>query len=198
MGLALAHPGERGYFCSMSQPFAFLDRDGTIIRDAHYLSDPDGVELLPRAAEGLAMLREAGYGLAVVSNQSGVGRGYFTVDDVHRVNARMQELLARDGVRFDALYYCPHTPGDACDCRKPLPGMLRRAEAELHADLARSVVIGDKTCDVELGRAVGAVTILVRTGRGLECERDSLCRPDHVADDLAAAAIFAKGLARRG
>jgi len=168
--------------------FVLLDRDGTIIVERNYLSDPDGVELLPGTASGLRKLAALGLGLVVVSNQSGVGRGYFGAPEVEAVNQRMRDLLRAEGVELDAIYYCPHAPADACPCRKPKPGLIERAARE-HGFVPREAfVIGDQPCDVELARGVGATAVLVRTGYGAGVERKEGCAPDLVADDLEAAA----------
>ncbi len=164
--------------------FVLLDRDGTIIVERHYLADPAGVELLPGAAAGLRRLRELGFGLVVVSNQSGVARGYLTLETLERIHARLVELLAAEGVTLDGMYFCPHGPDTGCDCRKPLPGLILRAAADLGFDPRLAVVVGDKPCDVDLGRAVGARSVLVRTGYGREHEGAPGCQPDLVADDL--------------
>lgn len=149
-------------------PGVLLDRDGTLIRECHYLSDPAQVELLPGASQGLRRLSQRGFPLALLTNQSGVARGYFDEEAVARVHARLQELLGQQGVTLDFLVHCPHHPahGPACRCRKPAPGMAEAARDALGLDLSASWVIGDKLCDVELARAVGATPILVRTGHG--------------------------------
>ena len=146
--------------------FALLDRDGTINVERGYLGDPDGVELLPGVAEGLRRLGELGLGLAIVSNQSGVGRGHYTLAQAEAVNARLSELLVRHGVVLDGIYICPHTPDDGCGCRKPAPGMAHRAARELGFDTTSAFMIGDKAIDVRMGRRIGATTFLVRTGYG--------------------------------
>ena len=169
--------------------FALLDRDGTIIVDKEYLSNPDGVELLPGAAAGLALLRQAGFGLAVVTNQSGIGRGYYSEQDMHAVNERMSALLAAEGVVLDGIYYCPHTPQDNCPCRKPRPGMVLRAAAELGFIPDQAVVIGDKAADLGLAHAVGALGALVRTGYGAVQESMLHTPPDIIADNLFDAAV---------
>lgn len=137
------------------RPAAFLDRDGTIIEDRGYLGDPAGVTLLPGAVDALRALRDAGYLLIVITNQSGIARGIFSAGDLARVNARMRELLAAEGVTLDGLYFCPHGPDDACACRKPLPGMLHAAAEEHGIDLAASVSIGDQPRDAQAGAAAG-------------------------------------------
>lgn len=171
-----------------SRPFVLLDRDGTLNVEKNYLSDPDELALFPGTTCALKKLRALGYGLVVVTNQSGVGRGYFTAQTLERVHDRLRELLAADGASVDAIYICPHRPDEECDCRKPLPGMAEQAIAEFGFDPKRSIVIGDKSADIDLGRAIGATTILVRTGWGADHERDRTCEPDVIVDDLAQAA----------
>jgi D-glycero-D-manno-heptose 1,7-bisphosphate phosphatase len=168
--------------------FALLDRDGTINVERGILGDPDGIELLPGAAEGLRCLGGLGLGLVVVSNQSGVGRGHYTVAQADAVNARLSDLLARDGIVLDGIYICPHTPDDGCDCRKPAPGMAHRAARELGFDTTRVFMIGDKAIDVGMGRRIGATTFLVRTGYGKAEEEAAGEDADYVVDDLAQAA----------
>ncbi|MEK7793013.1 MAG: HAD family hydrolase [Candidatus Hydrogenedentota bacterium] len=133
----------------------FFDRDGTLIVDKGYLADPDGVELLPGAAEAVEFFVKARYVPIIVTNQSGIGRGYYAAAKVEAVNARTIELFAARGVSISHVYYCPHAPDDGCECRKPAPGMLLRAAAELGLDIERSIMIGDKPSDIEAGRAAG-------------------------------------------
>lgn len=137
---------------------AFLDRDGTIIVDGGYLADPAGVQLLPGAVDALRLLRDRGFSLVVISNQSGLARGLIRPDQHDAVNRRFVEVLAEQAIALDAVYYCPHGPSDGCECRKPLPGMLFRAAREHEIDLARSFMIGDKASDVDAGRAAGCIT----------------------------------------
>jgi len=173
------------------KPFAFIDRDGTVIVEKEYLGDPEGVELLPGAVAGLRRLRELGYGLAMVTNQAGVGRGFYTEADVRAVNQRLAEQLAEHGVAFDGIYYCPHHPAAGCTCRKPAPGMIRQAQAEFAVDLARSIVIGDRKSDIELGKGLGLRAILVLTGYGAAETGDT--GADAVVADLRAAAAWLAG-----
>jgi len=149
------------------RPGVLLDRDGTIIIEKHYLSDPDQAVLETGAAEGLRRLAALGLELAVVSNQAGVGRGLFPIEAAHAVNARVTEMLASERVSIVGWYMCPHAPDAGCRCRKPLPGMAIDAAAAHGFDLAQSFVIGDKRIDVELGHAVGAVGVLLTTGHGM-------------------------------
>lgn len=147
-------------------PAVFLDRDGTIIHDAHYLADPARVRLLPGAARAIARLNAAGIPVVVVTNQSGIGRGYFTEVDFRAVQARMEELLAAEGARVDAVYHCPHAP-DAeppCDCRKPGVGLFLRAAEEHGLDPARSWYVGDRMRDLAPAERLGGQGILVRAG----------------------------------
>ena len=165
----------------------FLDRDGTVIVDKHYLCEPEGVELLPGAAEGLRHMRSLGLALVLVSNQSGVGRGYFGLDAVERVHKRLVEMLEAQGVRLDGIYFCPHGPEESCSCRKPAPGLIERAARELGLCASASFVVGDKPCDVDLGLRVGATTLLVR-GRQ-QGNEDLGCAPHFVVADLDEAAL---------
>ncbi len=147
-------------------PTVFLDRDGTINCEVHYLSDPDQLELLPGVAEGLRRLCEAGCTLVVVSNQSPIGRGIFTEDRLREINARLAEMLAAEGVTISGWYWCPHTPEEGCDCRKPAPGMFLRARDELGVILEKSWIVGDRLGDLKAGKQVGARAVLVATGYG--------------------------------
>lgn len=165
--------------------FVLIDRDGTLNVERHYLSDPDQLELIPGAGAAVAALNRAGFGVAVITNQSGVARGYFDLARLDAIHVRLRALLAAEGASLDGLYICPHGPDDDCSCRKPLPGMVDQAVAEHGFDPARSFVIGDKEVDVELGHAVGAVAILVRTGHGAKYVAATTA--DYVADDLAQA-----------
>lgn len=169
--------------------FALLDRDGTILAEKHYLKSIDQMELLPGAAEGLRLLAARGFGLIVITNQSGIGRGLVTVEEVEAVHAELRRRLAEEGVKIAAIYYCPHSPAEACDCRKPLTKLAEQARTEFGFDFAESVVIGDKASDIEFGRSLGAQTILVRTGYGREHE--PVTQADAVADTLGDAARMA-------
>jgi D-glycero-D-manno-heptose 1,7-bisphosphate phosphatase len=171
------------------KPFVVLDRDGTIIVERHYLSDPSQVELIPGAAEGLAQLAIMGLGLVVVTNQSGIGRGYFDEARLHQIHHRMCELLATHGVWLSGIYSCPHTPEDHCTCRKPRPGLVERAARELDFDPTEAFVIGDKPCDIELGQRIGAATLLVRSGYGAQVEAAGTAEPDCIVNNIRDASI---------
>jgi D,D-heptose 1,7-bisphosphate phosphatase len=165
--------------------FVVLDRDGTIIEERNYLSEPADVKLLPGAGAALRELRRLGFGLLIITNQSAIGRGHFDEARLDQIHERLRELLSADDVEWDGLYYCPHTPEADCSCRKPRPGLLSQAAEKLCFDLTESIVIGDKESDVEMGRRVGATTFLVRTGYGAEFENRTAA--DHVVDDLTGA-----------
>jgi D-glycero-D-manno-heptose 1,7-bisphosphate phosphatase len=179
----------------------FLDRDGTIIVEKDFLGDPDGVELLPRAAEAIRLLNQRGYLVLVVTNQSGVARGYYDEQAVQAVNNRLRELLGREGAALDGIYFCPHYLGGTlphyridCECRKPRIGLARRAMEEFAVDLRHSVMIGDRAADIEFGRNLGIKSILVTTGYGFaekeRIEDEHLPPPNLIAEDLLAAVVW--------
>ncbi|HEY4817178.1 MAG TPA: HAD family hydrolase [Candidatus Acidoferrum sp.] len=174
------------------RPAVFLDRDGTIAEEVGYLNHVSRFRMFPFAAQAIRQLNRAKLPVVVVTNQSGVGRGYFPESLVGAVHELMTTQLAKQEAHIDALYYCPHKGDDACLCRKPKPGMLERAAREHCLDLPRSFVVGDRYGDVELAHRVGARAILVRTGYGEgEIQWHSAkwpAPPDFIADDLAAAA----------
>ncbi|MBR9825214.1 MAG: HAD family hydrolase [Alphaproteobacteria bacterium] len=146
----------------MADPFlVLLDRDGTINIDKHYLADPDGLELLPGAIDGLQRLSAAGAVLCIVTNQSGIGRGYFDRETADAVNARLVDMLARHGIEFAHIALCPHAPDEDCDCRKPKPGMAHECAQHTGLPLDKAFVIGDKMSDVGLADAVNASGILI-------------------------------------
>ena len=150
----------------------------------NYLSDPDEVELIPGAVQGLRKMQAANLGIVVVTNQSGIGRGFFDEEGLELIHQKLLQILDRDGVRLDGIFFCPHLPTDGCNCRKPETGLLDRAAETLNFDARTSFVVGDKASDIEMGQRAGATTLLVRTGYGAEVERANTCTPDHVAGDL--------------
>lgn len=168
--------------------YVVLDRDGTIIEERHYLSDPNGVSLLPGAGDGLRRLSEAGLGIIMITNQSGIGRGYLDEQRLHLIHHRLGELLADEGVRLDGVYFCPHTPDNGCRCRKPMQGLMERAAQRFGFDPRAAFVVGDKGCDIEFGRRAGATTLLVRTGYGSQVAAEIATAPDYVVNDLSQAA----------
>jgi D-glycero-D-manno-heptose 1,7-bisphosphate phosphatase len=177
----------------------FIDRDGTINVEKEYLFRAEEFEFIPGAAKAIRLLNEAGFLVVVVTNQSGVARGYYAEEDVHLLHRHIAVQLEKEGARVDAWQYCPHHPSGRgsyalpCRCRKPQPGMLREAAARFDIDLGASIMIGDKLVDIEAGRAAGCRTILVRTGYGREEEQGQLAGSE-VFDDLLAAAEHVTGL----
>jgi D-glycero-D-manno-heptose 1,7-bisphosphate phosphatase len=141
---------------------ALIDRDGTIIVDKVYLSDPDGIEFAPGAIEGLKLLRDAGFALVLITNQSGIARGYFDAATLERIHGRLRSMLAAEGL--EALYFCPHGPDDGCDCRKPKPGMINKAMRDLGFRPDEAVVIGDSDADMGAAAAAGVASVRVSAG----------------------------------
>jgi D-glycero-D-manno-heptose 1,7-bisphosphate phosphatase len=171
----------------------FIDRDGTINVEKEYLYRTDDFAFIPGAPQAIRLLNEAGFLVVVVSNQSGVARGYYTEEDVQLLHRHIASQLEQSGARVDAWLYCPHHPAGRgsyalpCRCRKPLPGMLLEAAGRFDIDLASSIMIGDKLVDVEAGVAAGCRSILVRSGYG--SEEEQRCRSTiEVFDDLLSAA----------
>ncbi len=185
----------------MLRPAVFLDRDGTLIVERDYLSDPDGVELVPNAVEALRRLRQAGFAIVVVTNQSGIARGLYREADYQSVAARLGQILAQSGVPLDGMYHCPHLLDvtGPCSCRKPATGMYLQASAELGLDPSRSWFVGDKVTDVLPAGELQGRGILVLTGYGNE-SLGSLPPGTVVAADLQDAAwhITTAGLGRNG
>jgi len=164
----------------------FLDRDGTLNHDDGYLADPEGVVLLPGAAEAVALLNRHGVKAVVVTNQSGVARGLFSVETMHATNARLAALLADAGAKIDAWYVCPHHPEDACGCRKPGTELATRAAHDLGVNPARCAMIGDRRTDIEFARRLGGRAVLVLTGEGQNTAAawDDRTPPDYIANTV--------------
>jgi D-glycero-D-manno-heptose 1,7-bisphosphate phosphatase len=198
------------------QTAVFLDRDGTINEEVGYLDGPEKLKLIPGAAEAIRLINASGMKAVVVTNQSGVARGLFDEVVVGAVHARLQELLLMEGGTLDGIYFCPHHPTNgrgryllSCDCRKPAPGLLLKAAAELNLDPACSYMVGDTLKDIEAGERAGARGVLVRTGYGAESAaalkiseepgrkipggtarpggQAIIVRPVHIAQDILAA-----------
>lgn len=176
----------------------FLDRDGTINEEVGYLRDLTMLRLVPGAAGAIRRLNDADYQVIVVTNQSGVARGYFPESQVHEAHDLLARLLQQEGAQLDAIYFCPHHPSAGnsrytgpCDCRKPGTGLLDRAARERSIDLSRSFMVGDKWSDVELGQRAGCRSVLVRTGFAHDdpgnVRPPQVQDPDFVAHDLAEA-----------
>jgi len=167
----------------------FLDRDGTIIVEKEFLSDPNGIELIPGADNAIKKLNNADFAVVILSNQSGVARGYFGEDTVKSINNRIIEIFANEGARIDAIYYCPHYPDGIvpeysirCGCRKPEMGLVKRAIEELGIEPA--FMVGDRKDDVLLGNNLGVPAILVLTGYGTNCVDEVSDIATHIAHDI--------------
>ena len=181
------------------KPAVFLDRDGTLLEEAGYLDRLERLVFFPFAIDAVRLLNRAGYAVVIITNQSGIGRGMYKEEFVATAHQVISRRMTEGGARIDAFYYCPHHPAAdiehyrrQCDCRKPAPGMLRRAAADLGLDLARSFTIGDKWSDVQVGQAGGARGILVRTGYGRSSEIAPRAgvEPVAIVDDVMAAAAW--------
>jgi D-glycero-D-manno-heptose 1,7-bisphosphate phosphatase len=189
---------------ALENPAIFIDRDGCLTEEVGYVNHPSRIRLLPRTGEAVRRVNRARIAAVMVTNQTGIARGYFSEETLHAANARMVDELEAAGARLDGLYVCMHHPtvGEppyraACDCRKPRPGLLTRAAADLGLDLRASVMVGDKFSDVAAGQAAGALGVLVLTGYGRgewEYQRHAQpVKPDHVAEDLLDAVDWALG-----
>lgn len=157
------------------RPTVFLDRDGTVNAEVHYLSQPDQLRLLPTVSEAISMLNSIEIAVVIVTNQAGIARGYFPEHRLIEIHDHLKRMLAEQHAQLDGIYYCPHHPTAGlgayrivCECRKPMPGMLTRAAADLELDLPRSLMIGDRESDLQAGANAGCQTALVTTGYGRE------------------------------
>ncbi len=170
-----------------SGAFIALDRDGTVIVERNYLSSIDQVEILPGVPAALNAFRDDGFSLIIVTNQSGIARGYFDERRLEAIHGRMLEMLAREGVEIDGIFYCPHHPDERCSCRKPEVGMIEQAARRLGLKPEISWMVGDKKCDIDLARRAGMGAVLVKTGYGAtESARPDL-RADFISENLRAA-----------
>lgn len=165
----------------------FLDKDGTLVKNIPFNVDLSKIEILSKVIESLKALKEMGYLLIIVSNQSGIGRGYFTLSDFQESENYLIKLLNYEGVNIDGFYFCPHHPNEACDCRKPKAGMLRRASMEMDIDLKKSWMIGDILDDVEAGKKASCKTILLNSSE-TEWEINEKRTPDFICETLEDAA----------
>ena len=170
----------------------FLDRDGVLNRDSDdFIRTVDEVEMLPGVPEAVRRLNDAGFLTVVITNQSGIARGFFTEEALSQIHRNLIPQVESAGGKISAVYYCPHIPQDGCNCRKPLPGMLEQAAREHNIDLAASYLVGDRPEDMACGNSVGARTILVLTGKSLSFDPARFtCRPHHVAMGLPEAAAW--------
>ena len=181
----------------MMARLVLIDRDGTINVERHYLSSPEQIELFPETVAGITLLRELGFNIAVVTNQSAVGRGIFNLERLGEIHNHLNEVLAEAGAEVDGIYFCPHVPEDDCQCRKPRIEMATKAAAEFDSQLSESFVIGDNVCDIELGKNISATTILVKTGYGNRVLEEQKTQPDFVVKNLLEAANLIKEIIER-
>lgn len=177
----------------MSSPAVFLDRDGTLNIEKDYVYRYEDWEWVPGAVAGMRKLRGLGFRLVVVSNQSGIARGYFGISDVRDLHARVAQDLESMGIEIAGFYFCPHGPGDGCNCRKPRPGLILQAENDLKIDLAHSYMVGDKLIDVQAGQTAGVHPILVGSGYGVK-EKATLPQGIPYVADLFAVALLIEGM----
>ncbi len=164
----------------MGNRTVFLDRDGTMAKDVPYCRRPQDFELFPGVAKAIKLLNERGFKVIVITNQSGIARGYFTEETLAEIHEKMAGELAKESAWVDAIYYCPHHPDDGCECRKPKPKMLLEAASELGVDLLHSYVVGDLSMDIEMGKRVGGKTILISNSYPV----DETVKPDATVRDL--------------
>ncbi|MBI3548327.1 MAG: HAD family hydrolase [Elusimicrobia bacterium] len=170
----------------------FLDRDGALVADkpGFYLLHPDKLHLYRNTPKALKLLRDAGYTLVIVTNQSGIGRGWITHEVLGRIHAKLRGLLKRHGVTIDAIYYCPHAPEQRCRCRKPMTVLPRRAVREMGLSLEGAAIIGDKRADVDMGRRLGITSIHLGTGHGKSqrAKYGRALKPSHSTSNILTAA----------
>ena len=166
------------------QPAVFLDRDGTINQDTGYIDSPERLFIIDGAASAIKRLNSKGFRVVVITNQSGVGRGYFTKEAADSVNKKLEEIPKREGAHLDGIYYCPHHPDDNCECRKPRIGLLEKAKNDLAIDFKKSYVIGDKGSDIEIAQSIGGKGILVLIGSGKDEKQKLDHEPSYIATDL--------------
>jgi D,D-heptose 1,7-bisphosphate phosphatase len=172
----------------MNHKAVFIDRDGTINVDVHYLDNPDNFRMYPGVGEGVKELQDNEFKIIVITNQSGIGRGYFTEKQLFRIHERMKQEFQKFGVSLDGIYYCPHHPEDHCNCRKPKTGLFEKAIPAHSIDVKKSYMIGDKILDVEAGKRIGVRTILVpephENEELLSKKSEWAVQPDFIAEDF--------------
>ena len=170
----------------MASRTVFVDRDGTMAKDVNYCRHPDDFELFLNTARAIKLLNQHGFKVIVITNQSGIARGYFTEETLAQIHEKMKSELAKEGACIDGIYYCPHHPDDNCDCRKPKPKLVLQAAKEHDIDLKHSFVVGDLPLDIDMGKAVGCKTILLLDSP----QEDMNISPDYIASDLLEATQY--------
>lgn len=185
--MSLYFPKQKNTTDSETTAVLFLDRDGVIIKDCNYISDPESVELLPGVGEALSSAVEAGFKLVIITNQSGIGRGYFSEADFLKVQLRLDELLAEFGVVVEVAAYCPHDPVDNCNCRKPMTGLVDEMSEVLTWSTEHSFMVGDKISDVELGKNMGVKSWLLLPENNSVVDKNLIAKSGaQIAIDLSA------------
>jgi len=170
----------------MGNRAVFIDRDGTINVNSGYISNPDQFKMYPNVAKGIKLLYNEGFKIIIITNQSGIARGYFSKEKLEEIHDKMKKGLSEENVEIDAIYYCPHHPDENCKCRKPKPGLLEQAIKDFDIDVNNSFFIGDRMLDVEAGKKVGCRTVLIPEDKELvqkEMEKSNV-KPDHVCNDF--------------
>ena len=170
----------------MGNKAAFIDRDGTINANIGYIDSPDSFKMYSGVAEGIKLLNEDGFKVIIITNQSGIARGFFSEETLDKIHNKMKKELSDKGAKIDAIYYCPHHPDEKCSCRKPNPGLIEKATNDLDIDTKKSFILGDRMLDVEAGHKKGCKTVLVPENKekvNIEME-ESKIEPDYVCDDF--------------
>lgn len=172
----------------MKNKAVFIDRDGTINVDVHYLNEPDRFEMYPGIGEGVKKLKDSGFKIIVITNQSGIARGYFTEKQLSKIHERMKKEFLKFNVTLNGIYYCPHHPEDSCNCRKPNIGLFEKAIKEHNIDVKKSFMLGDKILDIGAGKKISVRTVLIPEPhireQFLSKKNDWEYNPDYVANDF--------------
>ena len=170
----------------MGNRAVFIDRDGTINVNYGYINNPNDFKMYPSVAKGIKLLKKNGFKIIIITNQSGISRGYFSEKSLEEIHEKMKKELSKEDAKVDAIYYCPHHPDEKCNCRKPKPGMLETAIKDFDIDIENSYIIGDRMLDVEAGRAVGCKTVLVPEDKVIVKKEmaESDINPDYICDDF--------------
>jgi len=173
------------------EKIVFLDRDGTVSRDSiDHIKSWDEFHFLPHAKEGIRILCNAGFHIIFITNQSVIARGMTTLEELDFIHDNMVQELEEYGCKIEKIYYCPHHPDDNCDCRKPKPGLLLKAIAEYSITPEKAYMVGDRIMDVQVGKKARCKTVLIENERGLQELKEQQLQPDHIAKDLADAAVW--------
>lgn len=178
--------------CEGKNRAVFIDRDGTINVNVGYIDNPEEFKIYPGVIEGIKLLEKKGFKIIIVTNQSGIGRGYFSKKTLEKINQKMKDELSTNGANIDAIYYCPHHPDENCDCRKPKTGMLETAITDFNINAEKSYFIGDRILDMEAGRRIGCKTVLVPEDKEkIDKEmKESDIIPDKVCDDFYSGILY--------